>query len=709
MPDMKIVPHIQEADMEREPLKTGLDELSEAYALGLVNQTFQTYSTVRAQNHEQRWLNSDALYLGYIPQKRWEGTTVPRASVSVEVVFDQVESALPAVMGALFPQDDWFQIDASHGGKPEEARKLKEYISYLLSCDKEGNGLSFTAEVEQAIKDLLIKGNGGLFLEWDISQQRPIVTYADVKDIYVDHGLRGPNIDMARSVIRRSFLTVEELHSWKGAEGVSIPDKDQLSTMSWDRFHEPADSMRDAVKSLQGQSTMDDMLPLPSDRKIEVLTYYSKSRMIIVLGRKWVAYNEENKLGFIPFVFAPCYIVNGQFYARSVADVQEGNQRAMEGLLNARLDHVSLAMNPPRIQKASSLQTPAQQRWRPGAVYKAGDPKNDFLIPQLSDTTTNVWEEIGFLERLSEKRTGINGGNLRPGNANRTATGINFQAQGSAIRLQTIVQHLEDYLIVPLLYKIQKMIKTFGREEYQEYVYQGEQKMIPKSVIESNVTFSMKAASTMLGREKLMQQFPFILQYLANGTFVSAINAQGLTVNWPELLSLMQDATGLGKMYELVRPMNDQEKQALNQPPPIEMMKMQQQQASNQTRLQMGQMKVQGDIQKEMIKKQPDPMEAQMDQQKFQMEMAKMQMKLEHEKAMAEVKLASVQQEAALKLRIKEMEAQLKQINSARDMQFQEEKNVREMAMDQQRSNLEIERMKKEAQEEKKEKVNGES
>lgn len=711
MPTETDAPIVQQIDLETEAFKDAFSTLSDAYALTLVNKTFYQYDTWRQQNHDVRWNTNDGLYLGWLPQRTWTGTTVPRSSLPMPIVFDQVESALPAILQALFNQPDWFQAEAEPGATPEQARQQAQKLLYDLEHNKDGFGLSARNDIELAIKSVLTYGNGGISVEWDPTKRKPVITWADIRDLYLDPGASIPAVDYCRSVIRRSMKTVEEVREWKDLPGMKIPDDDVLWGMARNQLTAQADRTKQTQAALMGINYVpgaSDWLPNPTDRKVEILTYYSKTRIIMVFNREWVAFSGANPYGFIPFCFAPCYTVVGRWYAMGIPDVQEGNQRYIEALLNGRLDEISLAIQPPRNIKASALMTPAQQRWAPGSTSKSAEPQKDIQYFSPTNATANVYSEIDFIQQAAEKRTGINSlstGVPQASNANRTLGGMSMQMQGASLRLTSIVKHIEDYLIVPLLYKMSKMTEVHARDMGEEETFPGFDDNrqivdIPKAAFERPVRFRMLASSQMVTREKLAQIFPFILQYLTQGPLVQNLVQGGFTVDWGELFAMLQDASGVGKLYQLIRPMSEQERQAFAQ---------QQQQAQQaeqqratldaQTRLQMGQMKAdstregyQVELQKEAMKKQVDPAQMQMELQKMQMEMQKMQMELEFERE----KLKLKQEEMVQKLRLSEAQNQMKAQQSQMDLLMGVQKARTTAAIDTQKAQLDSERMQSE-------------
>lgn len=603
MPEAKTPPVIQDVDLETSPLRLLQEHFQENEALSLVKQTFNHYETWRQVNHDSRWKMHDMLYFGYVPPKVWQGTSVPRSSLGQPIVFDQIESAMPQIMNALFNGDEWFDVEPEETGSVEEARAVKANLLYELTHARGNSGLNATVEIEMAIRSILQYGNGGVQIQYDPATKSPYLQWVDLRDIYIDPGTPTPHIDESKAIILRRMMSLEEIDSWRANSNFKIPEKSILVHMSRNRQNVAADNTKRTQEAARGVSFSpgyDDMLINPADKLIEVLFYYTKNRIIWVLNREWVAFNDTNPYGFVPFAFGFCYLVPSRFYAMSVSDVLEGNQLAIQGLLNAKIDELHLALHPPRSVSRQAGLTPSNLRWFPGAIQEVNKP-DELVVHQPSGATANVSEDIQYFELSSEKRTGVNGaasGQFRPGNVNRTAGGVQAQVQGAASRLQPIVKHIEDYLIVPILTKFYRMIQ-YHSEEGQTLpgLHQGQQVQVGIEAFNSPLRFSMKSASMMLTQAALQQQFPFITQYLLSQPFMEHLATIGQTVDINEVLTMLKDATGTGKKYNFVRPLTQQEQQMRSQPDPKTTADMQKAQMDAQLRTQLAQTKSQTDLQ----------------------------------------------------------------------------------------------------------------
>ena len=605
MPEATPPPREQDISLEEEPLKLGMQAISDLYAKELVIRTFSDFESWRTRNHDNRWLSHDQQYFAWMPIKTWQGTSIPRAALGVSLVFQQVEAALPTIEQALFDSaTEWFQVEPEPGSQPEEARAIQNAVLYQLER------ANIRTECGLAFKDILLHGNGGVEISWnqaawDKKKKGFDINWVDIRDFYIDPACPTPNIQDARSVIRRKLLTVDEVESLRGIEGMRIPDKSILVWMSENSTGVMADTTKrssEALRNINYNPSQYETLPLPAAKQIEVLMYYDKTRIIWMFNRDWVAYNEKNPYGCYPFFFAPCFNVLGRFYGMAFSDVMGDYQRYIEALLNAHLDEISLSIHPPRVSQRGGNMTAQQTAWRPGLNMQVDDPKSVQLL-QPQPMTTNISDEITYLEILTEKATGVNSvgmGVPRGGNVNRTLGGVQSQLAGSSSRLQKIVGHCEDYLLVPLLEMSYKMLQ-YHLQPGELVPILGESQrfmQVGKEVFDGPMRFKMLSASRMMTREKVQQVFPVIMQFMAQGPMVEGLAQTGLTIDWQEMLQMMQDATGTERLYKLVRPMNQQEQQARQAPPPEAQMEMQKAQQEAQTRIQMGQMKAQTDMAK---------------------------------------------------------------------------------------------------------------
>ena len=206
-----------------------LENMRDSIRPGPVNSSYERYRIWRYRNHDLRWNTDDALYVGWMPQRFWEGSRTTRSSLGVPITFDQCESAAPIIMNALFGDVEWFEVDAVGDTTVDEARQQKERLLYLLENPANKIGNTARNELRLAIKQLLVYGNGVINVEHDGDSGDPVIAWTDLRDLYLDPGCPTPLTDDSASVIHRDFLTLDELEAMRGTPGIKLPEAHQLA------------------------------------------------------------------------------------------------------------------------------------------------------------------------------------------------------------------------------------------------------------------------------------------------------------------------------------------------------------------------------------------------------------------------------------------------------------------------------------------------
>jgi len=696
------------------PFVFGEERFAEWFALKLVTDTFTQYEIYRNNNQDPRWNLNDMLYAQYVPLRNWPGTDVPRSALGLSLVFEQMQGAKPQIAQALFANPEWFSIEADIGADPQAARAQQAALEYGFDKFSEKRGTTPTSEMMLSIDDILLYGNGGVAVEFESSVRATGFYRVDPRDLYIDPFCSVPTIDGCRSVIWRRFMSVEEVRALRSDPRFNIPPDDELWALAQRYPTAQADLTKQTQEAARGtqyqpQWAAQTAAVDPAKNQLEILVYYSREKIVWVLQRRKPIFNSINPYGFIPICTAPCYPWPGRYHAMSVADAQEGYQRYMEALFNARLDAVSLTLFPPRWLPRGFLVTPQQQRWGPGAQFGVDNPKDvNFYSPP--DTTSGIYQELGFIQASADRKTGLSamamsGMPSSPGAA-RTAAGVNAQQQGGAMRLYPIIKNIEDYLIIPLIQKSIKIMRVHvnmqdalpGKVRRPEDPAQQEYVQISGQAFQQATRVRVAAASKMLTRDRLMQEFPFVAQTLLQGPFMGALSQAGYTVDFSQFTRMLMDATGVDRYYQIIRQMTDEEKEQQKQQQeqqaqanaPVELEKARMDQ---ETRLQIMDKKAQSedrrnqtDLQIAQSKSKADPMESMMKQQEMQAKLQADQKKNEMTLYQKMMELQFKQKELEMKIEQARVGAQIKTQAAQNDMQIQAQRSEMEARMEQFRS-----------------------
>jgi hypothetical protein len=605
MPELQAPQPQRTVDLERLKYLMGSQQPDDAQAIALVKDTFGRYESQRL-THERRWAIAANLYHGVVEERKWEGTDVKRASLPVPISFDQVEAAVPIITGALFNYyPSFFDVLPGPDSTAKDAETQRNVLASYFETPFDESGITPITHMKMAVKHAAKYGDGIVEISWDGSKKRPVIEFVDLRDVYFDPTTPGPAADWSPSVIVRKLMTVEDLASLRGTKGVKIPSDGILNFLAKSRSLTMGDIAKQREAAARKESLfIGDLRTDPKHQLIEVLQYWSKSRLIWVLGRSWCAINQPNPYGFIPYQKAPYIAIEGRLYGMSLPDILEGEQKYAQGIRNARLDNLALGLHPPRTRAQGSPTSPGATAWRPGLEDRVSDPKQ-VEIAKVENFTADAYQEEQIINQNADRRSGVNSfvqsGVPTASNANRTAGGVNAQSKAVSNRLSTPVENFEQFMIVPLLYKMQRMIQKFAPEQLQATDPQGNTVNAHKSVFDKTTAFRMEAGSRMRTKESLGQFLLPMTQVLFNPAVMHEANLQGMTMDFSEFARFFQDASGTSQSYEFFRPMQPQEQQALNQPDPKTMMAMQMKQLDAQTRTHAVDSKTQTEQQKNML------------------------------------------------------------------------------------------------------------
>jgi hypothetical protein len=596
------------SETEQKSIPGPTDKWSEPRAKSIAVQNQEECEKfLRTAGHVRRWNVSDELYLAYSPQKVWEGTRIPRASLGVPLVMEQLESILPNIMSALFPLRDNLDIAPQPGTNPGEARAAFELLMAQFD-GLEPAGIQRLREVaRRCFKSAFQYGNGIAEVTWiykvldvlryygvDVPIRRdipnpitgilqsiptgefkriiqekkirqylckPDICFTDIRDFFIDPNTPSPNIQEARYCSKRSLVTIAELKSYRGQDYFDIPSDASLVDLARAKPGSWMDTQKASQEVYRQGFWMpqNDYSANPDTWRIELIRYYEKDRCIWELNRQWTAYNQGNSYEFLPFIDAYYIDVLGRFYGLSLADVLEGEQRTQQAILQARLDELALSIHAPILKRRGLSVSQTSLRVAPGRIIEVGDnPKEDFVKMEWPGVTAQAPMEVEASERRAQKITGItdlvalgapsSGGN----SANRTATGVNTQAAATGKRIQYIVENLETTFIEPLCDMVHRLNQKFlPMDQAVEILGKDGQwlQFDPLHVKNANVKFVMRASDKMRSRMMMMQVLPTLLPLYMSPQFGQMMaQQQGKTLDVEAVDRAVSDALQVAPM-----------------------------------------------------------------------------------------------------------------------------------------------------------------
>lgn len=574
------------------------------FALKIVNADFSSAQTYRTNNHDWRWTNADALYLGYVPQKYWDGTKIPRANISVFTAYEQIESMIPRIIQALFGDDPWFESEAMGHTTPHAARIVKAVILSQMQDSK------IRKVIEIAIRSGLIYGNGLLELSWLYSSQmvkkfipkfirrrqqafhpllgpmmiqlpgydrvireveeeeyinRPVLENIDIRDFYIDSNCPTSDPNDARYTIKRAYKDADWWESFRNVEGFNVPSKADILEFCRQKSSAQSDNTKqsqEAARFGQWNPQVDQTID-PGGGRFELLCYKTDRRIVWVANQSYVIYNIPNPYGRkLQYNFSYTDILS-RFYGLAVTDVTEGEQRLQEGVLNARIDELALNIHPSTVVKRGNTEPVYKLRVRPGGVNYSDDPKNDMQRQYTNNVTQQAFLETQASDIRVQKITGL--ADTAAGGQNpvaRSATGAGLQGQATMIRSQYQVEKVEDNVLEPMLSDVHMLNQHHLDPDQRIEAVDGEG-IDPLEIFGAKVKFKMRAGSRMASRAGLLQLLPLVFQEMVNPQLQAQLTQQGKTIDFYEVFQMTLDATGYRNRAAWVRDLTPEEKKAI--------------------------------------------------------------------------------------------------------------------------------------------------
>ena len=576
-----------------------------------------------AKGMSVEWDADDRLYLFRVPQGFWEGSSVPRASLGVPLIYEHIESLMPQVMSALFADQPPFEIVARAKTKQDVARACKELINYQL--DKMG----FREELRKCCKELMVYGTCYMRLGWRkykkpmrkrvrrgtpkvqlinglpvksydkgdgkwmmktemVEVNEPFCESVHVRYIIPDPKLRCPDVRKSQFLVHREYMGVEALEkAFRKVPGNKLPDTDTLKSYFDQPKEAPERSMLEGRSTTSVMNTGISSLDLnmefkampryqestsdPNKQELEVVEYWNENRHYVLLNRKLVIINEENTFNEICYRSCCFTDVLDSFFGIGLARLLKGEQRLQQGVINGRLDDLSLRLSGSFIRVRGS-NTPAQQlRLRPGGIMDTDNADGIKMIeypPALMDAFT----EVEASDSRAQRRSGANelitqGGQQGPSSITRTATGMNALSAGVGARLGYLIDFISDLIFVPTLEFIQECNSKWLDEETitailtDELAHDYDGDML--DVVNAKIKFRMLASAKAKARQALAQNMMPMLQIFQQQPVQEAMQMQGLVVDWVEVAQAIADVSEIAGTQKWIRPMNPDEKKAM--------------------------------------------------------------------------------------------------------------------------------------------------
>ena len=562
----------------------------------------------------QRWREIDALYQNPRPNSVNEGSGTPEANVVSYTVAKHVNAIVPKCTSGLFYDDPPFLLRPRPGTDQDVIRAKTAVFGAQLDAD------NFEGTVEDAFFDCALFGT--MILKWgwlsgtgkqkryvrkqsapqidaglgdpitlttvesdelevkEIEKriERPHLEQCDLQNVKVDPSLRVPDIRKARWVIYEDYLTYNDLVKLRDVEGWNIPADEELKKYfapGGEIAALPGTAQAAMINTSQVAHAQAPNLPAtadPFEKPLLVQERWDKNKVIVVLNDKLCIRNEANPFGCIPFFSSIWWKMAKSFYGMGVGHLIGPDQRVQQGLRNAALNILAMAVLPSYLRSRGANVPTQQIRQRRGGIIDVdGDVDKAFKILEVPRVPAEVWAALNQSQQESESASGADsllvqgstGGGART-SMGRTAGGAAQLGSASDLRVQGPISRFINQVFRPWLYTMDELDKErlplsvlrdmLGEELGPDF------KVDAESYFNGVTEFEILAAARLAAKRGMMAVLPIMSQIFENPSILEHLASVGKTVDFAELIAMYCEVSEWRNKHDLVRPLNPEEK-----------------------------------------------------------------------------------------------------------------------------------------------------
>lgn len=443
--------------------------INEPYLLGHVVDRYENYENARNSQLSDNRLIKYAIYNSTIPKiNAWD------CNVQLPDIYELAQTLKSHIVQNLYSHPDgMFDVEGTDDVTRKYANKQKAMLVNTFEAMK-------IEDVMERIIDAVVEtGEVTLFVGWEnrIKKVRRVLSPEEQAELGVSE-----NFIVEDKVIydnaKVKFINYEdfvfdssESENWDSCTKIyrTYLSLDEIkSNLSNNLLNEEKLAI---LKGVVAKRNRKDWNKTDYNNKIEILEYWGdielpngnvlKNKLLVVAGRSVVIRFEDNPFVINPFIHAN--IIECPSTGRGISPLRVALilNNISSTILNKQLDALSLMMNPPYLAPKGCFR--GEQVIKPGKIVEYD--ASLMTTPPIAisfDKAMQGWDFLNYFKNTQESATGIfknMSGNLQT--SERTATEINYSANGQEARLNMILEAINRKVVVPMVEKTAEIISNF--------------------------------------------------------------------------------------------------------------------------------------------------------------------------------------------------------------------------------------------------------
>lgn len=460
--------------IETENLTEKLKPELEASLVNDIVKAFDEYDSLRTSQLNDIRIIRDTIYNTEVPRLNgWDN------KIKLPDIYELAQTLKSHISANLYSNPE-AMFDVS-GATPESQENANIQKSMLVNTFEQ---MKIENEMEKIIDSIVETGECTLFIGWEtkIKQIRRALTLEEQlnennkKSFKIEDRIVYDNAKIKYIKPEDFVFNIHDTDNWDRCTKIyktySTIDEllsDKSNNLLDDNKLEILKEVVAAKKNKNSEKAVD-------DNKVEILEYWGdielsdgtllKNWLAVVAARKYVIRFETNPFVINPFIHAN--IIQSPRTGRGISPLKVALvlNNISSTILNKQIDALALMINPPYLAPKGCFS--GIQDVKPGKIieYDAALMPSQ-PIPLSFDKAMVGWDFLSYFKSTIESATGIfknMAGNTQ--STARTATELNYSANGQEARLNMLLDAVNRKIIVPMVEKTAELISNFklGKE-----------------------------------------------------------------------------------------------------------------------------------------------------------------------------------------------------------------------------------------------------
>jgi hypothetical protein len=575
------------------------------------------------------WDMTGVILRAFVEPVKWRGSDQWRSSLGIPLLAENFYSSLSVFQQQLFSGYEPFKIEETVSTTLDVANAMQAIVeaqlktaapsgstfkqevrSGMYECLLLGTGVWMRAWEQRTIKKRKLRLKAGYtpqsvplnsdgatatvhpsddayeeYVE-DYKCNWPVLEHVPLRRVRVSPDCRRGNIQTAKWRGRLFYPSAYDLDQFRDCEGFNIPTRKQLIALTTPQKEPAGQNITDTMTGTTTQvlyrsfptapqqaypewmseaSTLD-----PLAQPFEVFEYYTNNRKCWILEGKVCIMNlphDGKDMLSCTFRDAP-----ESFFGYGMGMWLTDFQRICQGVVNYFFDDLNLNLAGV-YQTEQGMDNMGQNAWIwPGKVIKKTGPNG--LTP-LERKPIGL-QPLEVIAQVKSWASGISGAGaatqgMNPGATGdmRTGVGVRTLAGGEEMKMQDLIDQFCDLVLLPFLEFCVENVKRLSpgqmRQMLNDVLAKALESAGPIDVINATYKITISAGARLQARNALNSSLGYIQSILQQPGLSDQLAVQGVKINYAKLLEVLFSSTGFPYQYEIIEPMNDEDKQRLAQ------------------------------------------------------------------------------------------------------------------------------------------------